>query len=250
MIEEEFDEESGRGRSRSPRFPVIGLSAAVEAAQKIYSKEKRGEVPADIAVQHLGYSGLNGRARRVLSAVKAFGLLAEGASSQVRISEPGLVVMAYPPGSPEREEALRKLAFNPPIFQKLKARFGDDLSEMSDQNLKAKLITEFNFLDDSAEELVRALRETLAFTRTAAKAAPPTEEGSGKETSTTLPTAHSAKPAFQPATSETAVWRVVLPLGRGVSVEMVANAPLSSAQLELLKGHIDVLIRVAESDAT
>lgn len=248
------NEESTKAkRDRSPNFPVFGLPTALELAGKIYEKEKRAEVSPEIAAKHLGYSTMSGRARRVLSALKAYGLLSEQPNGQLKISEQGMLVMVFREGAPEREAALREMALRPPIFQKLLQRFGADLP--SDDNLRARLITEYNFLEDGANTLIRAFRESIPFTKLGNENS---DEGTGPSSPASPTTGsdqpHSPVPApiatpLAPQVERApAHWKTVFPVGKGITVEIHASAPLKAKHYDLLIKHVNLLKEAAEAE--
>jgi hypothetical protein len=247
------EESTKAKRDRSPNFPVLGLPTALELAEKIYEKEKRAEVVPDIAAKHLGYSTLSGRARRVLSALKAYGLFNEQPNGHLKISEQGVIAMVFKEGTPERDAALREMALRPPIFQKLLQRFGADLP--SDEGLRARLITEYNFLEDGANTLIRAFRESLPFAKFG-------NEGLAEDTvslqsaSPTIGSDQSHTPVSTPIAAPTApqvdrtpsYWKTVFPVGKGLTVEIHASAPLKAKHYDLLIKHVNLLKEAAEAE--
>lgn len=249
------DSAVNKKRDRSPNYPPIGFPAALELAKKIYDKEGRAEVLPEIAAKHIGYTSMNGRAVRVLSALKAYGLFSEQ-NGQLKISDQGLTAMVYPEASSERQEALRELALRPPIFQTLMERFGEHLP--SDDNFKAKLITEFYFMDDAAEVCLRTFKESLQFAKSLGMGkttAPPAPASSPPPTPQT-PSAEQVRPAAVTAApagiedepKQSAKWRTVFPVGKNVTVEIVASAPLKAKQYDLLIKHVNLLKEAAAAD--
>lgn len=242
--------EKRQARDRSPNYPPIGFPSALELAKKIYDKEGRADVSPDIAIKHMGYSSMNGRAKRMISALKTYGLFAEQ-GGQLKISEQGRTVMVFPDGSPERQAALRELVMRPPIFQTLLAKFGDHLP--SDDNFKAKLITEFEFMDDAADVCLRAFKESLQFNKSlelgasASVASPtsspqPIEQPRPNASSAAESSTEDATPKQRPH------WRTVFPVGRNVTVEITASAPLKAKQYDLLIKHVNLLKEAAAVD--
>ncbi len=239
-------------RDRSPNYPAIGLPAALEFAAKIYEKEKRSEVSSEIAAKHLGYTSLNGRARRVLSALKAFGLFSEQ-NGQLKITDQGLQVMVYKDEkSPERQAALSDMAMRPQIFQTLMAKFGENLP--SDESFRAKLITEYGFMEDGAEACLRAFKESLPFIKPAsagpqplsgASSSPPIPRGNQGDGETFGSSAAREK-GEQPTLGNK--WRTVFPVGKNITVEIVASAPLKPKQYDLLIKHVNLLKEAAAAD--
>ncbi|WP_225413708.1 thioredoxin domain-containing protein [Stigmatella hybrida] len=237
-------------RDRSPNYPPIGFPTALELTRKIYDKEGRSDVPPDIAVKHLGYTSMNGRAKRVLSALKAYGLFSEQ-SGQLKISEHGRAAMVFPEGSPERQAALRELVMRPPIFQTLLVRFGEHLP--SDDSFKARLITEFDFMDDAAEVCLRAFKESLQFSRSLE----PSPISPAPSTNAPSPPIDLLRVAATPEPEvniedapqkQKASWRTVFPVGKNVTVEITATAPLKAKQYDLLIKHVNLLKEAAAAD--
>ena len=109
-------------RIRSPNYPGISLADAVERIHKIHGKAHTHKVDAATMAGAAGYSGLNGAALGVLSALKKYGLL-DDQGKTLRVSDLALTIIADPIASPERRVAVQKAAFSPPLFSAIRAEY-------------------------------------------------------------------------------------------------------------------------------
>jgi hypothetical protein len=151
---------SPRPRDRSPNYPAVGFRTALELATKIWAAEKRHPMNPVLAVKRMGYTGLNGKSIVVLSALRKYGLVEGADKGEVKIAEDAVPLMVLPPGAPERADLIRSFALRPPLFKEILADSGEALP--SDENLRARLQTKYKFTEVAAENVVRALRETLS----------------------------------------------------------------------------------------
>src|ERR1051325_2885913 len=101
------DEQREKSRVRSPNFPGIDLREAIDKVQLIYSKDKRNATNAEVIVKHLGYSQLHGKSRRVLSALKQYGLLEERAGGLFRVSDNAYRIIHLQEDSKERYDLVQ-----------------------------------------------------------------------------------------------------------------------------------------------
>ena len=73
---------------RSPNYPIQPLEWAVETALTLLQKEGLHAVPADIVARNLGYKDAsNGKARRILANLKAFGVIDKASGGKLVISQ-------------------------------------------------------------------------------------------------------------------------------------------------------------------
>ncbi|MEK7993516.1 MAG: hypothetical protein AAB403_06895 [Planctomycetota bacterium] len=144
-------------KARSPRYPIIGLKAALDRARLVFDKDHQNKILTIDAAKHMGFGSLNGKALGVLSAVRKYGLL-EGADGSVRISDLALKIFAHPQGSPERAEAIVAAAKGPELFLAIEKKWPG--VAVSDQALKSYLLTE-KFLPDATDTAIRSYRETM-----------------------------------------------------------------------------------------
>jgi hypothetical protein len=162
------DEKDAKGKSgqqgkrhRSPGYPVIALGDAIEKLRLVFQQDKRAFTTPDAIISHLEYKK-GGSARRVVSALRQYGLLDEE-SGKYRVSELGFKVLHLSEASEERMRLLREAALNPPIILRVVDYFGGELP--SDTTLKEHLILTEKFNPDSVDSFIGVLRETLALVK-------------------------------------------------------------------------------------
>lgn len=113
------------GKTRSPNYPSMSLSEAIEAVSVVYSKERRSRFPRASLALHLGYSGLNGRALAKIGALRAYGLI-EGKEDALSVSSTAIALLEAPKTSEDYIEALH-IAYNaPPLFGRILSEHGDE----------------------------------------------------------------------------------------------------------------------------
>ena len=150
---------AGSKRDRSPNYPSMTFTEALAATRKIWDKEKRHLMSADLASQHLGYKKTNGVTLPMLAAMKKYGLIVTS-GKEVRVSDDANTIFLYPEGSPESLTIIKRLAVLPSLFVEVLAKFPDGLP--SDANLRARLQTEWRFATQkAADNFIKALREAV-----------------------------------------------------------------------------------------
>lgn len=146
-------------KARSPAYPSISLREAVERVTAVYQEDYQNPIPKAVVAQHMGYVGLNGKSLGVLSSLSKFGLL-EGRGDESRVTDLAVRIIAHPPASPERAQALKQAAAEPGLFAELDARFQG--GKASDQAIRSYLLTQ-RFIPTAAETAIRSYRETKQF---------------------------------------------------------------------------------------
>ncbi len=225
-------------RSRSPNYPQIGLREAIQRVSHVYKRDYQASLTRDLAVERLGYSGLNGKSLAVLAALGKFGLL-EGRGEETRVTDLAVRLLAFPQGSPERRAALAEAANRPELFVELDQRFAR--GQASDGAIRAWLITR-GFIPPAAEAAVRAYRETKQLLAAEGEAAP-------------LPLAPPPPPpldtpelAAEPVQVTGGMRRAVFGLPEG---EVVITAPvfLSAESVNDLQDYLEVFMKRARREA-
>lgn len=180
----------GKGaRHRSPAYPVINLEEAIQKVGTVFQQDKRAYATPDAILSHLDFSGAGGKARRVVAAMRQYGLLDED-GGKYRVSDSAFKIINLSEGSEERSALVRAAATSPPIIGRILGAFSGELP--SDATLRDHLITEERFNPDSVELFIRVLRETLAFAKIPSVGyTPPQGE-------TTRPMAGSRQPQTKP----------------------------------------------------
>jgi hypothetical protein len=145
-------------KDRSPNYPAITFTDALEKVQKIYDAEKTHAMSPELAAKRMGYE-YNGRTRMFIAALKHYGLLV-GVGTQVRVTEDATKLLIYPKHEPKRVALVRQLAMQPKMFQAVVQKYGMDLP--SDENLTAFLQLELGFTADACPTMIRVLRHSIA----------------------------------------------------------------------------------------
>lgn len=144
-------------KTRSPNYPQLDFSEALEKARLVYKSAHQHSISDDEIAAALNYMSLNGRSMGVISAIKKYGLLVP-AGDGFKISEDAFNVFELPPESKEHIESLKKMAFTPQIFVELRETYGEQLP--SDQILRHYLIKN-KFNPNVADEVVKNFRATI-----------------------------------------------------------------------------------------
>lgn len=172
---------------KSRDYPAISLKRAIEFARRIYEKDRFQEAPALTAVRHMGYSGLNGGSRPVLSALRKYGLveyLGSGDNLRVKLTELAKNIF-LPRSDAEKADAIWEAMNSPQVHAELLASFPHwDLP--SDETLAVRLEREFRLQPAAISPFIHDLREGLEYARQFGPMNPnvvETESGSAGSTS-------------------------------------------------------------------
>lgn len=220
-------------RMRSPNYPSIGLSRAIEMAQTLWDKEKRTAVPYEVAAKALGYGAVSGPARTTLAALKKYGLLVEDKSGMVKLSELAIRIL-HSADPEEKTRAVRDAALYPPLFRELRQTH----LEGSDTALRSHLITRLNFSEIGAKQFIESFRDTMAVSKLGEPGYSPAEKpeegelmettGSGTKELRSGPIPHKVR-VFS--------W----PLAKDVSAELrLMGEEIKSSHLELLAKYLEL----------
>jgi len=227
-------------KSRSPRYPVIGLKEAIEKAKQIYDKDYQNKVPKSVIAEHMGYQSLNGKSLGVIGALNRFGLI-EGRGDETYVSDLALAIIAHEPGSPERVAAIREAAGKPELFSELDSKFPD--GRASDSAIRSYLLTQ-KFIPEAADNVVRSYRETKLLVA---------DEASGyhgdqfEKEASSVPEPHPASPTkaprFRAPTPGTE--RAEFPFPEGMA-SLEFPSELSQESYDDMKSWIELVLRRAK----
>jgi hypothetical protein len=185
-----------RGRQRSPNYPAISLREAVERVGKLYAADKKAGSPVDAALIHMGFSGRNGKAMTVLSALRKFGLV-EDAGGRIAPTQRAIEILVLPEGDDRRTVALHDSALSPEIFRELYEQYRES-GIPSDATLRSELIAYKGFNPNAVGDFVADFRDSLDFaglTTDGALSFGQNEEPVREMMSTTVKTPESLPPA-------------------------------------------------------
>jgi hypothetical protein len=228
-------------RPRSPSYPALSLSEAVERTRQLYEKEGTAHTAPEVAVTAWSYKSLNGASARTLAAVRQYGLV-EDVGRDVKISERGLTILLEPESSQDRREAILSASREPTAFADILSEYPNGIP--SDQGLIAYLVRKRAFTEDGAKKLNAVLRDTMALVRaydsTGRVAMASTSAQSSRNPAEIRGDFVAARYGEEPQpTALQLEWRLPLPGGNVVTLAF-SRAP-SLADLGLLKSYLEVL---------
>ena len=146
-------------KMRSPNYPVTDVLDAIERAKKVYSAIRFGSGAQDIVAAGMGYKGLNGASRTMISALKKFGLIDE-VKDGLRLSEDAKALVMLSSSDVQYIESAKRCALKPAIFAEMFKQYGSSLP--SDQPLRYILVKK-GFTEEAANEVIRNYKKTIEF---------------------------------------------------------------------------------------
>lgn len=237
-------------KARSPSYPLIGLREAIEKVTAVYSKDYQNPIPRLVAVEHMGYNGLNGKSLGVLSALIKYGLL-EGRGDDTRVSDLAVQIIAHAPGSPDRAEAIKNAAAEPNLFGELDSRF--QAGKVSDQAIRSYLLT-MKFIPSAAETATRSYRETKQLVEEEIKGYNAEESDIRQQVMRTNPTLHvgtgniysgsSTVNAVGTVNKEIANIRV----SKDCAIRLLADGPYNKRSIEALVKNLELQLSLGTYD--
>jgi hypothetical protein len=144
-------------RVRSPNYPALSLSEAIEAVAKIQGAEQHLAAPKEVAAKHIGYTSYHGLAKRVIAALENYGLLEETTGDKVKVSPLAMSIL-FPATPEEKQLAINQAAFRHPLFAAIKEEWQG--SRPSDENLRVYLIRR-KFATDALDRVIEVYRQTM-----------------------------------------------------------------------------------------
>lgn len=144
-------------RMRSPNYPAIPLKQAIDLAGKIFKSDRANIIDKEVAAQHMGFVGLNGRTLKLLAALSQYGLLDKVGKGNVRISKTTVSIL-HGLNDAEKKDALAVAAASPPLFKKIR----DTFDQPSDKTITSFLMKE-GFTDSAVAPVLKSFNETNSF---------------------------------------------------------------------------------------
>ncbi len=236
-----------RDRSRSPRFPSQSLDESLRHAEAIYQAVHRSSVDSATIYQLMGFSGKTGTSAKALGSLRQYGLI-EGIGDKTRISDLALAILEPESGS-EKASAIRTSSQNPDVFGEVLARF-DGRVPQADEAIRAFLIRELGFQKNSADECIKALRQSLAFADSFGREyeiipqPSAVEEPPLLEAPTDTDRLSGVRKEVQSADGEL----MIIPLTKECKAELRFIGQLNSRAIKNLMRHIDLMADVWAED--
>jgi len=152
---------------RSPKYPIISLSTAIERVKQIYQKEQFGYVNITVLPARWGQR-FNSYTTQQVAALKSFKLVdIEGSMNErnLRVSEWAYKIIT---NSSDKEAIIKQIALAPPIFKEF-WEFCNKAGFPSDDTLKLELARgknfPYQFTRKGIELFLKNFRETIEFAK-------------------------------------------------------------------------------------
>jgi hypothetical protein len=227
------------GKMRSPNYPALGLSQAVEAARKLWDKEKRTPVAHATAATALGYGSLSGPARIAIAALRQYGLVDKPDPGHVQLSDRARRVLHGDDDA--KKKALVEAASAPKLFRELAATHLDG----SDDAIRSYLITKKEFSEEGARKAVKSFRDTVKLASPDASGYTTEENGGNDDDMEVIETGQKAKNALDGGGGnlpESGVFSLTVPFSKGtISVQVrVTGDAISPAHLARVRKYLEL----------
>lgn len=157
--------QSKGGGGRSPAYPYIPLSKALDRAADLKKAEGFYAVPPESAYKAWDFGAKSSGARQTLAALKHFGLVeytSLGDDRKVKLTDLAKhILLDVVPDSPKRAALVRQAALTPAIHADLMKEYPNGLP--SDTTVQVFLTLEKDFNESGARDLIAEFRDTFAF---------------------------------------------------------------------------------------
>lgn len=145
-------------KQRSPGYPALSLSDAIEKVRNVYEKEYTHSINRALLAERMGYKSLNGASLTAISALIKYGLL-EG-RGELHVTPLAVTILAEPKGSKGRQNAIRAAAELPTLFVQLVKHYGERIPTV--ENASAYL-QKNKFTPRAASVAAQVFRDTMQF---------------------------------------------------------------------------------------
>lgn len=143
---------------RGASYPVIDLKKAVELIEMLLSAIGKASASKEDVAKALGYSGVNGKSKRVIAALIQYGLI-NGRASEHKLTELSLQLL-FPDDDRYKREAIRRAAMKPGLFKVLIDKYAGGTIPGLLSNI---LVTSHGINPSSGEDAVKVFRSTLEY---------------------------------------------------------------------------------------
>ncbi len=235
-------------RDRSPQFPYIGLSKALERIEVLFAKVKRNEAwVADLA-SDWGLTATSSSTDRTVAALLSYGLVTDCGGSKltrkIKISEAGWRILEdHRPGV--REAALAEAAMRPPIMQEYAGKWRP--SRPDDKHAISMLKFEGGFTDDGAKSFIRVWDDTMNFASGVKRDISPDngeeieENGESDTSDEPPPPPPPPPPAFQKANLVTGERELTTGLlSKAASFRLIVSGPVGVEEIDRLIAKLQI----------
>lgn len=152
-------------RQRSPNYPSIPLSKAIDLANELYGQDKMSYVN----LINLGYAHMNlsptSNSQRIISTMLDYGILedqGEGSAKEIRITELGRnIILDTRQESDERTQNLRIAVLKSPLMRKIWNNWHRNLP--AQDSIKYTLRTKMDFTERASDRLCNVIKQNYSF---------------------------------------------------------------------------------------
>ena len=224
---------------RSPRYPRVNLTKAIDLARRLYDGAHQSKIDADTAAKVIGYTNSSsGAAAGALGALRQYGLV-DGLRGDVCVSDLAMRIL-QPMDAAERIDALHEAANRPDIFAQIMRQFDSELPR-ADAPIFAFLVRQVGFSQRGAAEVVEVLRETFADLPDFEDQDVREEEAAEPAVNFEVVSRPSAHDRVMSDMQEDADEVIALPLGAGCRAEVRFYGEVTSKSYDRLLRHLELL---------
>ena len=157
------NEVAKRTRTRSPNYPSMPLTSALELAKKMWDAQHKHAAHIDSVLSLLGFTSMTGPAGRAVGALAQYGLTKENGAGENRTVALSDLALDYILSTEEsaKIKAVRSAALKPPVYAHLWEKFGQFLP--NDDTMQKYLVREKNFNPAAVSGVVSDYRATFDF---------------------------------------------------------------------------------------
>ncbi len=149
-------------RKRSPQAPSISLEDALNRTLKVYDKERRHEVPIEVAAIDMGYKNAkSGSSLQTLASIRYFGLMQRPREGMLNVSA-DVENYKFSPNPELKQQLLNNWLRTPLVFAELLDKFPTSLP--SDAVIRYELIQQ-GFSPTTADDVVSNFKHSVDFVR-------------------------------------------------------------------------------------
>ena len=154
-------------KDRSPSFPFITLTRAVERTRELYAAAKRHDMRLGDAAAAMNYGAKSSGAIQTLAALISYGFVEDngtGEARKFRVSDLGFKVLEdQRPGA--REKALADAAVSPKLIAEYAEKWGKD--RPADGICISELRIDRGFTEDGANSFLRVFDDAMDYAKVA-----------------------------------------------------------------------------------
>ena len=151
-------------KHRSPAYPGLTISEAINRVRQFYDKEKTHASPVKVAVTHWGYGEKSSGGLMVISALKSYGLMNDAGSGESRVVSLTKDALNYVydtrEHSDERDNILADAVMKPKILRDLIVGYPD--THVSDGTLDFYL-KQRGYNPNAVSDIIKVYRDALNY---------------------------------------------------------------------------------------